>query len=90
MSQQKKDSPALGAVPAKDEKTKKTLDDEEFEEFRVQEWTEKKADAADEDNANVWEDNWEDETLDDEFAKQLKYFLREELIKTGHISQATN
>ena len=23
-----------------------------------QEWTEKKADAADEDNANVWEDNW--------------------------------
>ncbi|PAV59041.1 hypothetical protein WR25_10752 [Diploscapter pachys] len=86
MSQQKKDSPALGAAPAKDEKTKKTLDDEEFEEFRVQEWTEKKADAADEDNANVWEDNWEDETLDDEFAKQLK----EELIKTGHISQATN
>ncbi|CAD6187711.1 unnamed protein product [Caenorhabditis auriculariae] len=64
--------------PAKTDK-KKEADDEEFEEFPVQEWTERGQDMDDEE-VNVWEDNWDDETHESEFSKQLK----EELAKNGH------
>uniref|UniRef100_A0A1I7XS43 26S proteasome complex subunit dss-1 n=1 Tax=Heterorhabditis bacteriophora TaxID=37862 RepID=A0A1I7XS43_HETBA len=69
---------------------KKTLDDEEFEEFPVQEWVERTDDADDED-VNVWEDNWDDETHESDFSKQLNHcvqnqvqFSREELAKSRH------
>ncbi|VDO69973.1 unnamed protein product [Heligmosomoides polygyrus] len=62
------------------EKAKKAIDDEEFEEFPVQEWAEK-AEDADDDEVNVWEDNWDDETHESDFSKQLK----EELSKSGHV-----
>ncbi|KAJ1351729.1 exoribonuclease II [Parelaphostrongylus tenuis] len=60
------------------EKVKKTIDDEEFEEFPVQEWAERAQDG-DDDEVNVWEDNWDDETHESDFSKQLK----EELSKSG-------
>ncbi|KIH50909.1 Tim44-like domain protein, partial [Ancylostoma duodenale] len=53
------------------DKPKKAIDDEEFEEFPVQEWAEKAEDADDEE-MNVWEDNWDDETHESDFSKQLK------------------
>ncbi|CAI4232265.1 unnamed protein product [Auanema sp. JU1783] len=56
---------------SKKEKPKRTLDDEEFEEFPVQDWNEKAADG-DDDEVHVWEDNWDDETNESEFSKQLK------------------
>ncbi|RCN52700.1 DSS1/SEM1 family protein [Ancylostoma caninum] len=60
------------------EKAKKAIDDEEFEEFPVQEWAEKAEDADDEE-MNAWKDNWDDETHESVFSKQLK----EELTKSG-------
>uniref|UniRef100_A0A0K0DN15 26S proteasome complex subunit dss-1 n=1 Tax=Angiostrongylus cantonensis TaxID=6313 RepID=A0A0K0DN15_ANGCA len=57
---------------------KKAIDDEEFEEFPVQEWAERAQDG-DDDEVNVWEDNWDDETHESDFSKQLK----EELLKSG-------
>ncbi|KJH48330.1 Tim44-like domain protein [Dictyocaulus viviparus] len=71
-------------VPKKEnvnEKIKKAIDDEEFEEFPVQEWAEKAQDG-DDDEVNVWEDNWDDETHESDFSKQLK----EELSKSGAMS----
>ncbi|VDM65931.1 unnamed protein product [Strongylus vulgaris] len=53
------------------EKTRKAIDDEEFEEFPVQEWAER-TDDADDEEMNVWEDNWDDETHESDFSKQLK------------------
>ena len=53
---------------------KKAIDDEEFEEFPVQEWAER-SDDADDEEMNVWEDNWDDETHESDFSKQLKYVM---------------
>ena len=35
-------------------------------------WTEKEEDA---DDVNVWEDNWDDDNVEDDFSQQLRYFL---------------
>ncbi|CAB3402287.1 unnamed protein product [Caenorhabditis bovis] len=48
---------------------KKEIEEEEFEEFPIQEWTERQ---EGEDEVSVWEDNWDDETHESEFSKQLK------------------
>ena len=50
-------------------------EDDEFEEFPLEEWT--AAAEEDEEEANIWEDNWDDELQQDDFAKQLQ----EELAK---------
>ncbi|XP_050539133.1 26S proteasome complex subunit SEM1 [Daktulosphaira vitifoliae] len=57
------------------DKQKNTLDvglleeDDEFEEFPVEEWTSK--DEEDKE-ANVWEDNWDDDNVEDDFSVQLR------------------
>ncbi|CCD73924.1 putative 26S proteasome complex subunit dss-1 [Caenorhabditis elegans] len=66
------------AVPVTAVVEKKEFEEEEFEEFPVQEWAERA--EGEEDDVNVWEDNWDDETHESEFSKQLK----EELRKSGH------
>ncbi|OZC11665.1 DSS1/SEM1 family protein [Onchocerca flexuosa] len=54
-------------------------EDDEFEEFPQQDWQTKEG-AEDEEELNVWEDNWDDEANENDFAKQL----RDELAKHGH------
>ncbi|VDO08681.1 unnamed protein product [Brugia timori] len=54
-------------------------EDDEFEEFPQQDWQAKEG-AEDEEELNVWEDNWDDEANENDFAKQL----RDELAKHGH------
>ncbi|XP_022326036.1 26S proteasome complex subunit SEM1-like [Crassostrea virginica] len=51
-------------------------EDDEFEEFPAEDWT-----GADEDeeDVNVWEDNWDDDNVEDDFSLQL----RAELEKQG-------
>ncbi|GAB6019140.1 hypothetical protein CHUAL_000759 [Chamberlinius hualienensis] len=71
-----------------DEKNKKPelgfLDeDDEFEEFPAEGWSGK---AEDETDVNVWEDNWDDENIDDDFSNQL----RAELEKQGQKLETTN
>ncbi|XP_076368545.1 suppressor of exocyst mutations 1 [Tachypleus tridentatus] len=51
-------------------------EDDEFEEFPAEDWTGK---AEDDEDVNVWEDNWDDDNIEDDFSKQL----REELEKQG-------
>eukprot|EP00095_Tigriopus_kingsejongensis_P001681 maker-scaffold1518_size37722-snap-gene-0.18 protein:Tk01681 transcript:maker-scaffold1518_size37722-snap-gene-0.18-mRNA-1 annotation:"26s proteasome complex subunit dss1-like" len=69
------------AAPA-DKAVKETPDlglleeDDDFEEFPAEDW-----EAPDEDKAdvNVWEDNWDDDTVEDDFSIQL----RAELVNQG-------
>ncbi|PVD35724.1 hypothetical protein C0Q70_02687 [Pomacea canaliculata] len=51
-------------------------EDDEFEEFPAEDWGEEDEDSAD---VNVWEDNWDDDNIEDDFSKQL----RAELEKQG-------
>jgi len=44
-------------------------EDDEFEEFPVEEWVESN---QDEDEVNVWEDNWDDDNVEDDFNNQLR------------------
>lgn len=46
-------------------------EDDEFEEFPAEEWDEAK-DEEEEDKVNVWEDNWDDDQVEDDFSVQLK------------------
>uniref|UniRef100_T1J0B8 26S proteasome complex subunit SEM1 n=1 Tax=Strigamia maritima TaxID=126957 RepID=T1J0B8_STRMM len=43
-------------------------EDDEFEEFPAEDWTGK---AEDDEDVNVWEDNWDDDNVEDDFSKQL-------------------
>jgi len=64
---------------SKTEDKKKTVDlglleeDDEFEEFPAEEWDKKDEDSTD---VNVWEDNWDDDTIEDDFSVQLSQFGR--------------
>uniref|UniRef100_A0A914EC89 26S proteasome complex subunit dss-1 n=2 Tax=Acrobeloides nanus TaxID=290746 RepID=A0A914EC89_9BILA len=65
---------------AEPEKTQTGLDDEEeFEEFPIQDWPGKDTAPEEEEDVNVWEDNWDDETVETDFSKQLA----DELAKQG-------
>ncbi|KAF4794282.1 hypothetical protein TURU_103400 [Turdus rufiventris] len=45
-------------------------EDDEFEEFPAEDWT-----GLDEDeDAHVWEDNWDDDNVEDDFSNQLRSF----------------
>ncbi|CAH0394797.1 unnamed protein product [Bemisia tabaci] len=44
-------------------------EDDEFEEFPAEDWTRKDEDEKD---INVWEDNWDDDNVEDDFNVQLR------------------
>ena len=49
--------------------------DDDFEEFQAEEWKEKlPGDSGEEDTeqVNIWEDNWDDDNIEEDFSKQLK------------------
>ncbi|KAJ1936216.1 26S proteasome complex subunit SEM1 [Linderina macrospora] len=47
-------------------------EDDEFEEFEVEDWT---PDAEDKEDATLWDDNWDDDDLEDDFSNQLRVEL---------------
>ncbi|KAL0270525.1 UNVERIFIED_CONTAM: hypothetical protein PYX00_007911 [Menopon gallinae] len=51
-------------------------EDDEFEEFPAEDWTAKDQDDED---ISVWEDNWDDDNVEDDFSKQLKIELSKPL-----------
>ncbi|KAF9046890.1 hypothetical protein BDZ89DRAFT_1058363 [Hymenopellis radicata] len=81
------------AEPSAEEKQQAHLgfleEDDEFEEFPVADWDDSKTDmahlggaapgAAKSGGDKLWEDNWDDDDIEDEFSVQL----RNELAKTG-------
>lgn len=54
-------------------------EDDEFEEFPAEDWTGVDEDPAD---VNVWEDNWDDDNVEDDFSVQLKAELEKKQGKT--------
>ncbi|KAF4596356.1 hypothetical protein EYR40_007956 [Pleurotus pulmonarius] len=69
-------------------------EDDEFEEFAAADWDDSQTDlahlggaapgAAKSGGDKLWEDNWDDDDIEDEFSVQL----RNELVKTGKSSNA--
>ncbi|GBB99370.1 hypothetical protein RclHR1_00350026 [Rhizophagus clarus] len=55
---QKESIPQLGALE----------EDDEFEEFIAEDWNETEEDQE----THLWEDNWDDEDVEDDFSKQLR------------------
>nr|XP_048305494.1 26S proteasome complex subunit SEM1-like [Myodes glareolus] len=51
-------------------------EDDEFEEFPAEDW----AGLDEDEDAHVWEDNWDDDNVEDDFSNQL----RAELEKNGY------
>ncbi|CAG8450910.1 15414_t:CDS:2 [Rhizophagus irregularis] len=45
-----------------------TEEDDEFEEFIAEDWNETEEDQE----THLWEDNWDDEDVEDDFSKQLR------------------
>ncbi|GAB1606696.1 26S proteasome complex subunit SEM1 [Argonauta hians] len=44
-------------------------EDDEFEEFPAEDWNGAEEEKND---INVWEDNWDDDNIEDDFSKQLR------------------
>merc|ERR1712043_60400 len=84
MSKDKKDK-TTSAVLAKDSKEAKENksnlgaleEDDDFEEFPTEDWGEEQENK---DDMHVWEDEWDDDDVEDDFSQQL----RSELAKHGH------
>jgi 26 proteasome complex subunit DSS1 len=47
------------------EPPKEVLEDDDFEEFPAEDW------QTQEENFPVWEDNWDDDDVEEDFAQQL-------------------
>lgn len=54
-------------------------EDDEFEEFPAEDFATTK---DDEDEVNVWEDNWDDDNVEDDFNVQLKAHLEKQAMET--------
>ncbi|XP_066996415.1 26S proteasome complex subunit SEM1 [Anabrus simplex] len=59
-------------------------EDDEFEEFPAEDWTAKE---EDEEDISVWEDNWDDDNVEDDFSMQLRAELEKQGIKTDQQQQ---
>ncbi|XP_041372034.1 26S proteasome complex subunit SEM1-like [Gigantopelta aegis] len=68
--QQKDKKPDLGLLE----------EDDEFEEFPAEDWTGAEEDADDD---KVWEDNWDDDNIEDDFSKQLRAELEKKRTTDG-------
>jgi 26 proteasome complex subunit DSS1 len=54
-------------------------EDDEFEEFETEDWNETGKEAENEEEVNLWEDNWDDDNIEDDFTVQLRfenYFIK--------------
>ena len=50
-------------------------EDDEFEEFETEDWNEIDKDGENEKELNLWEDNWDDDNVEDDFTNQLRFGL---------------
>ncbi|KAH8413182.1 hypothetical protein KR009_008651 [Drosophila setifemur] len=53
-------------------------EDDEFEEFPAEDFRV----GDDEEELNVWEDNWDDDNVEDDFSQQLKEHLESKKMET--------
>ena len=67
---------ATSAAPAQNKVELGLLEeDDEFEEFEIEDWNEIDKDGENEQELNLWEDNWDDDIVEDDFTIQLRYNL---------------
>ena len=64
----------------KNQMTKIFEDDDEFEEFPEDSW-DKSEEAKSKHQQNIWEENWDDDDVEDDFSLKLKQLLKEK----GHL-----
>ncbi|KAF1816788.1 hypothetical protein P152DRAFT_504298 [Eremomyces bilateralis CBS 781.70] len=51
-------------------------EDDEFEDFPVEDWTEEDTELPGENQQHLWEESWDDDGATDDFAAQLKEELK--------------
>merc|ERR1712126_627451 len=83
----KNEKPAIpkGTKAEKEDNEKKSNlgaleEDDDFEEFPTEDWTEENLNV---DVMQVWEDDWDDDDVEDDFSQQL----RTELVKHGQTTK---
>ncbi|CAL8462716.1 g2249 [Coccomyxa elongata] len=54
---------------AQQKQSKVSVEDDEFEEFDYEDWTEQQEDPK---NAGLWERDWDDDSLNDDLSKSLR------------------
>ncbi|XP_020640867.1 26S proteasome complex subunit SEM1 isoform X1 [Pogona vitticeps] len=54
-------------------------EDDEFEEFPAEDW----AGLDEDEDAHVWEDNWDDDNVEDDFSNQLR--IRKTRLQDGNL-----
>ncbi len=59
-------------------------EDDEFEEFETEDWNEIDKDGENEKELNLWEDNWDDDNVEDDFTNQLRLGFCYELYLWSH------
>jgi len=50
-------------------------EDDEFEDFPVEDWTQEEAEVPG-GNTHLWEESWDDDDINEDFSKQLKEELK--------------
>jgi len=73
-----RDSKSTEQPVSADKKPAPLEEDDEFEDFPVEDWTEEETQIPN-GNAHLWEESWDDDDTNEDFAVQL----REELKKIG-------
>jgi 26 proteasome complex subunit DSS1 len=63
--------PADAQAPATDKKPAVLEEDDEFEDFPVEDWTEEETQIPN-GNAHLWEESWDDDDTNEDFAVQLR------------------
>ncbi|KAH3688849.1 hypothetical protein WICPIJ_000155 [Wickerhamomyces pijperi] len=54
-------------------------EDDEFEDFKVDNWANESSNGEQKENA-LWEEDWDDNDLNDNFSKELKYVLNQDTL----------
>ncbi|KAF6017117.1 hypothetical protein EB796_024568 [Bugula neritina] len=59
-------------------------EDDEFEEFPAEDWGK---DQEDDSDKKIWEDNWDDDNVEDDFTLQLRHELQQQGHKVEPMQQ---
>lgn len=65
------DSKSTEQPLSQDKKPAALEEDDEFEDFPVEDWTEEETQIPN-DNAHLWEESWDDDDTNEDFAVQLR------------------
>ncbi|KAJ5939602.1 hypothetical protein N7466_002736 [Penicillium verhagenii] len=72
------DKATASEQPQQQPKPQVLEEDDEFEDFPVEDWSQEEAEqsTANEGNEHLWEESWDDDDAAEDFSKQLKEELK--------------